>query len=60
MSPDLIVIAAAGLAVAFVAAWLLRPDLRRRVEQPKYRFQARVQRYDRERGAGRRTSEDQP
>jgi len=43
---DAIVIAALVCAVAFVAAWLLRPDLRAWIERPKYRFQANVRSYD--------------
>ena len=43
---DAIVITAIVCAAAFVAAWLLRPDLRAWIERPKYRFQANVRRYD--------------
>jgi len=35
------------LAAAFVGVWLLRPDLRRRIERPKHEFEERVRRYDR-------------
>ena len=44
---DAIVLAAIVCAVAFTAAWLLRPDLRAWIERPKYRFQANVRTYDR-------------
>ena len=45
---DAIVLIAIVCAVAFVAAWLLRPDLRAWIERPKYRFQANVRSYDQE------------
>ena len=37
-------------AVVFVAAWLVRPDLRAWIERPKYRFQANVRSYDQAQG----------
>lgn len=43
---DAIVFTAIVCAVVFVAAWLLRPDLRAWIERPKYRFQANVRSYD--------------
>jgi hypothetical protein len=46
MIADLIVIGAILFAVVFVAAWLVRPDLRTWIERPKHRFQADVRRYD--------------
>lgn len=46
-----IVIAAFVCAAAFVAAWLVRPDLRAWIERPKYRFQANVRSYDQAHGA---------
>ena len=36
-------------AVALAVAWLLRPDLRAWLEQPKHRLQADLLRYDRQR-----------
>jgi hypothetical protein len=45
---DAIVLAAIVSSVVFVAAWLLRPDLRAWIERPKYRFQANVRSYDQE------------
>ena len=45
---DAIVLAAIICTVVFVAAWLLRPDLRAWIERPKYRFQANVRSYDQE------------
>jgi hypothetical protein len=49
MIAGIIVLAAGAFAVAFSAAYLLRKDLRIWIEQPKYRFQNAVQRYDRDR-----------
>jgi hypothetical protein len=43
---DAIVLTAVVCTLAFVAAWLLRPDLRAWVERPKHRFQANVRSYD--------------
>ena len=45
---DAIVAATIACAAVFVAAWLLRPDLRAWIERPKYRFQANVRSYDQE------------
>jgi hypothetical protein len=47
---DAIVFAAIVCAAVFVAAWLMRPDLRAWIERPKYRFQANVQSYDQAQG----------
>jgi len=44
---NLIVLASLALAVAFVIAWLVLPDLRAWIERPKYEFQDAVQGYDR-------------
>jgi hypothetical protein len=44
---DIIVIGALAFAAAFTLAWLMRPDLRAWIEQPKHRFQANVRQYDR-------------
>ena len=44
-----IVIATVALGGAFVVAWLCSSELRRRVEQPKYRFLARLEQYHRAR-----------
>jgi hypothetical protein len=44
---DAVVLAAAGFAFAFLAAWMASPRLRAWVERPKYRFQANVRDYDR-------------
>jgi hypothetical protein len=52
MIAGVIVSAASAFAVAFTAAYLLRRDLRVWIEQPKYRFQHAVQRYDRQVGDG--------
>jgi hypothetical protein len=43
---DAIVLTAIVCSAVFVAAWLLRPDLRAWIERPKYRFQANVRCYD--------------
>jgi len=39
---DAIVFIATGILVAFTVLWLLRPDLREWIEQPKYRFLEQV------------------
>ncbi len=44
---DWIVLTALLLSLAFVAAWILSPALRARIERPKYRFLADVRGYDR-------------
>ena len=35
-------------SLAFVLVWLLRPDVRAWLEQPKHRFQDATRRYDRD------------
>ena len=47
MIGDMIVFGSVGLAVAFVVAWIARPELRAWLERPKYQFQNAVQGYDR-------------
>jgi hypothetical protein len=49
MITDAIVATSVLLTLAFAAVWLLRPDLRAWIEQPKHHFQDHVDRYDRER-----------
>jgi hypothetical protein len=44
---DVIVWGSAAACVAFVLAWIWRPDLRAWIEQPKYHFLAAAGRYDR-------------
>jgi len=46
MITDIIVGASAAASLAFVVAWILRPDLRAWIERPKYHFLNAVQRYD--------------
>lgn len=48
---DIIVFGTVLFSVAFVLVWLLRPDVRAWLEQPKHRFQDATRRYDQ--GAGR-------
>jgi len=48
MISSLIVILSLGLGLAFGVAWFIRPDVRAGIEAPKYRFQDRVRRYDRQ------------
>ncbi len=50
---EIIVLGTIGCAAAFVLVWLLRPDLRAWLEQPKHRFQDDARRYDRSVGATR-------
>jgi hypothetical protein len=42
-----IVLGSIAFGVAFVLVWLLRPDVRAWLEQPKHRFQDETRRYDR-------------
>lgn len=51
MIAAVIVIGTLVLAVAFCLAWLIRPDVRARIERPKHGFHANVQAYDRSRRA---------
>jgi hypothetical protein len=46
---EIIVWTSAGASLAFVIAWLVRPDLRAWIERPKYHFLSAVQQYDRAR-----------
>lgn len=48
MISNLIVILSMVFAGAFFLAWLLRRDVRERIEQPKHHFQDRVLQYDRQ------------
>lgn len=45
---DVIVFGSVLFAVVFVLVWLLRPDVRRWLEQPKHLFQDATRRYDRD------------
>jgi hypothetical protein len=47
MIATVIVLGSAALATALSVAWFLSPELRAWLEQPKHRFQAAVQQYDR-------------
>ena len=60
MITNVIVLAAIAFAAVFFAVWLARPDLRRWIERPKYRFQANVQSYDHVRCGGSGTGEVDP
>ena len=33
--------------LAFTAVWMFRPGVRARIERPKYRFQAALEKFDR-------------
>ena len=48
MIAEMILAGTAAFAVALAVAWLLRPDLRAWLEQPKHRLQADLLRYDRQ------------
>jgi hypothetical protein len=50
---DVIVFGSMVCAAAFAIVWLLRPDVRVWLEQPKHRFQDAVRRYDRDAGSSR-------
>jgi len=47
---DVIVLGSTAFGAAFVLVWLLRPDVRVWLEQPKHRFQDQTRRYDRQAG----------
>ena len=51
MIAGLIVIGSIAFGVALLLAWILRPDVRAWLEQPKHRFQANVRRYDHSAGS---------
>lgn len=46
MISNFIVVSSLLLALLFTVAWLARPDLRRRIEEPKHLFQEQVERYN--------------
>lgn len=45
---DVIVFGSIAFAVVFVLVWVMRPDVRAWIEQPKHRFHDETRRYDRE------------
>lgn len=47
MIANIIVFGSLALAAVFVAAWIVRPELRAWLERPKYQFHDAVQGYDR-------------
>lgn len=47
MMLDLLVYAVLALTGAFVAAWVVSPALRARIEAPKFLFVEQIRRYDR-------------
>jgi hypothetical protein len=49
----IIVIGSIVFGAAMTLAWLLRPDMRSWMEEPKLRFQNDARRYDRAVGGGR-------
>ena len=53
MISDIIVWGTMGLSLAFFAAWAWSPALRRRIEQPKYRFLDAVRAHDQHAEIGR-------
>jgi hypothetical protein len=46
---DIIVWSAIGILAAFTGVWLLRPDLRAWIEQPKYRFLEQAKQFEKQR-----------
>lgn len=46
MITGIVVLASVVFAAIFSVAWLVRPNLRTWIEEPKYRFQESVQNYD--------------
>jgi hypothetical protein len=49
---EMIVFGSMAFAAAFVLVWLLRPDVRAWLEQPKHQFHDATRRYDRDAGKG--------
>jgi hypothetical protein len=47
---SIIVFGSIAFGAAFMLVWLLRPDIRVWLEQPKHRFQDETRRYDRAAG----------
>ena len=50
---DVIVFGSLIFAAVFGLVWLLSPDVRAWLEQPKFQFQDATRRYDRDAGLGR-------
>ena len=50
---DVIVFGSLIFAAVFALVWLLSPDVRAWLEQPKFQFQDATRRYDRDAGLGR-------
>jgi len=50
---DVIVFGSMLFAAVFALVWLLRPDVRAWLEQPKFQFQDATRRYDRDAGMSR-------
>jgi len=46
MISAIVIVSSLVLAIAFLAAWALRPDLREEIELPKHWFQDQLRRYD--------------
>ena len=46
---DAVVIGSIVMSAVFTVAWMLRPDFRAWIEQPKHVFAARLRQYDQER-----------
>lgn len=47
MITNFIIASSVILALAFVIAWIVSPELRRRIESPKHAFQDQLERYNR-------------
>jgi hypothetical protein len=58
MISTFIVLASLLLAGVFIAAWLLKPDFRRRVEAPKHLFAEQVRQYDEQNDSARENTPD--
>jgi hypothetical protein len=50
---DVIVFGSLAFAALFVFVWLLSPEVRAWLEQPKFQFHDATRRYDRDAGVGR-------
>lgn len=64
MITTIIVGGSLALAIAFMLAWLLKPQLRAQIEAPKHLFQTQLRQYDRGledalENSGARDDEDQ-
>ena len=59
MISTFIVVASLVLAAVFIAAWILKPEFRRRIEAPKHLFAEQVRQYDEQNHSARENAPDE-